>query len=37
MARRGRYGLGRFTVDFVLTCLTGGLWGVYKVYKFISH
>jgi hypothetical protein len=36
MARRRRYGLGSFIVDFTLTCLTGGIWAVYKIFKYIA-
>jgi hypothetical protein len=36
MSRRNRYGFGNFVVDFTLTCLTGGIWAVYKLFKYIS-
>lgn len=30
-----KYGLGRFLIDLILTALTGGLWLVYLIFKFI--
>ncbi len=36
MARRKKYGAGRFLVDLTLGVFTGGLWWLYKVAKFIS-
>lgn len=30
-----KYGIGRFLIDLLLTVVTGGLYLVYLVYKFI--
>lgn len=31
------YGLFNFIGDCILTVLTGGLWLIYKIFKFISR
>lgn len=30
-----KYGLGRFLVDIVLGVLTGGIWWIWLLFKFI--
>lgn len=30
------YGLGTAILDIVLTCMTGGLWFFYRIYKYMS-
>ena len=30
-----RYGLGRFLVDLILGCVTGGLWWLYLVIRYV--
>lgn len=34
---RKRYKLSTFILDVVLTCITGGLWILWPLYKFLSH
>lgn len=29
------YGLGRFILDFILTCVTGGAWLLFLVFRFL--
>jgi hypothetical protein len=38
MARgRKRYGLGGFLFDFILGCLTGGIWWAYLIFRALRH
>ena len=32
-----RYGIFRFLVDLILGCLTGGLWWLYLLFKFLRR
>lgn len=34
---RKRYGFWNFVLDFFLICITGGLWGVWLILKFIRR
>lgn len=33
MSNKKKYGLGRFMFDLIMTCATGGLWLLYKIFK----
>lgn len=34
---RRRYGFGQFVFDFVLTILTGGLWLLWLIIRFLRN
>lgn len=36
MSDKKHYGIFNFLLDLILTVLTGGLWGIYKLFKYIS-
>lgn len=35
VSTKKKYGLGRFMVDIFLTCITGGLWLFWLIFKFL--
>lgn len=35
MARRKRYGILHFFLDVFLVIITGGLWGIWLIFKFL--
>ena len=35
MSRGKKYGFGSFLIDLILTSLTGGLWLVWIVFRFL--
>ena len=35
MAHRKKYGLLRFFLDVFLVIITGGLWGIWLIFKFL--
>ena len=36
MSDKKHYGIFNFLVDIILTVITGGLWAIYKLFKYIS-
>lgn len=36
MSNNKRYTFGRFIFDFVLGCLTGGIWWLYLLFKGLN-
>jgi len=37
MSRRKKYGFGRLLLDFLLVCLTGGIWLLWIIICFLRN
>lgn len=35
--RKKRYGLGHFLLDFFLVVITGGLWGLFLLFRALNR